>query len=336
MNDKMSFILKDRYNIVLDDFAIFEVEEKSNALFKYGIILFVLFVTALLTLQFVLLIEVSFIYYVYITFVFLMIPSVLFRGEVHKGLIITKEALIQRNSKDSFSVVRFDDITHFTLNEKGVTLRAGSAIVRLPLQMPRSQMEPIIDILEAKGKTFEVEKAYLVRPIDISFDHNRIIITEISQEETKDEMYSQFVGKYEYLTPGYLEEVIFFDSIVTNLIQGPNYIEMKLSQFTVKDGHPENVTFDPLDIKDGCIIFGKARIEKIMYLVFDDEDTEVEELNPTFENLQINIEKGIISDWKVGFNDINIEFAVGVHKLKTTISFQSIIVGWNLTLEKRF
>lgn len=336
MIDKMSYILKDRYNIILDEFAIFEVEEKSNFLYKIGIICFILFTTLLLVMNFVLHIEVNIIYFIYVTFVFFMIPRVLFRGETYKALLVTEKALIQRTSKESFSVVRFDNITDFKIDEKGVTLREGNAMVRLSLKMPRSQMEPIIDILEAKGKTFEVEKAYLVRPISISFKHNKIMITDISQEETRDEMYSQFVGKYEYLTPGYLEEVILFDSIVTTLLKGTNYIEMKLTKFTVKDGHPENVTFDPLDIKDGCIIFGKARIQKILYLVYDGEDAEIEELNPTFDNLKINIEKGIISDWTVGFNNINIEFAVGVHKLKTTIAFESIIVGWNLTVEREF
>lgn len=329
MDNNIEKILEKKYKIHLTDYAIYDVKEKNNNLFKWGIGIFVILVITLILLKTIFDVDISLIYILYGFFVFVMIPTALFKQEEYRALIVTKDALIQRTAKHTFSIIKYDDIIMFNLTENGIIIHSNNSLIVMSLKMPRSQMEPIIDILEAKGKTFESEKSYMVRPIDISFKNNRIIISDIAAEVSKDEMYEQFVGKYEFLTPGYLSEVILFDSIVTNVIDGKDHIEFKLNKFTVKDGHPENVHFDPIDVTDGCLILGKAKIERIVYTVYSDDDAEVEQIKPTFNNLQINVENGVISDWQDGFKKLTIDFAVGVHNLKVTIAYHTVIVGWN-------
>lgn len=329
MVENIKRILEQKYGIVLDEFAIYDAHVKKNHTFMIGGILFAILLLLFILGENNLLFQIDFIYVVFGLFVLVLIPLALNKKTEYRAIIVTPEALIQRTGKNTFAIVPFDDITAFDLTEHGIIIKGNGEVIALSLSMFREEIEPIIDILEAKGKTFEKGKEYMVRPIKIEIHDNTITIKDIDKKTKTDLVYEGYVKRYTYLTPGYLNEVMLRNCIVENISTKEDTIDFKLANFTIKEGHPENTHFDAIEVSDGILIFTKFKIKQIVLENSNDEKNPKKTLDPSVKNITKHVEDGVISDWDIKNKTIFFDFASGVHSLKVELAFDEAIVGWN-------
>ena len=101
-----------------------------------------------------------------------------------------------------------------------------------------------MDILEAKGKTFDKTKDYMVRPIDIIIADGEVKIVDVKiTESTIDKIVAEHYGSYEMLTPGFIDDIILLNSVIEEAYFKDSHLYMKISRIEVKPGHPENTLF---------------------------------------------------------------------------------------------
>ena len=329
MIEKIEEVLEKKYDVTLDEYAIYDANITRNHTLKIGVFLFVVLLALFLLGENGILFQVDFIYVVFGLFVLVLIPLGLNKKTEYRAIIVTPNELIQRTGKNTFSVIPYDDITSFNLTEHGIIIKGNGEVITLSLTMFREEIEPIIDILEAKGKTFEKDKEYMIRPIKIHINDNQITLEDIEVKTDTDILYEQYIDDYASLTPGFIKQVIMRNSIVEDIVSNADALEFKVASFTVKEGHPENTHFEAIEVVDGGIIFTKPNVKKITLTNPNDEDNPSKSLKPTIENIKKNVKDGVISDWKIKNKTIFIEFASGVHGLEVELKYEDVIIGWN-------
>ncbi|MEC9484453.1 MAG: hypothetical protein UMR38_01090 [Candidatus Izemoplasma sp.] len=329
MIDKIKEVLENKYHITLDEYAIYDANIKRNHTLKVGVFLFVILLTLFVLGENDVLFQLDFIYIVFGLFVLVLIPLGLNKKTEYEAIIVTPNELIQRTGKKTFAVIPYDDITSFNLTEHGIIIKGNGEVITLSLTMFREEIEPIIDILEAKGKTFEKDKEYMVRPIKIHINNNEITIEDVEVKTDTDIVYEQYIDDYNSLTPGFIKEVIMRNSVIDDVLSNTDVLAFKVARFTVKEGHPENTHFDPIQVADGVLIFTKPVINGFSVSNPNDEDKKAKPLEPTAQNIKKYCVDGIISDWKVMKKRIKIDFASGVHSLNLDLKYEAVLIGWN-------
>ncbi len=187
----------------------------------------------------------------------------------------------------------------------------------------------IMEILEAKGKTFDKSKDYMIRPINIIISDNEVRIVDVKIEESSTEkIVSENYKDYDMLTPGFIREIILMNSVIEDAYIKENDLYIKLSRIEVNPGHPENIMFKPQIATDCIIIFENVKILKIVKKEARGGSNELV-IKTTLENLVAEIENGVISDWKHLEKDIDLQISVGLFILRTSFEYSEVIIGWN-------
>lgn len=330
MIEKLQDFMSSKFQYKLSDYAVYELVYKQSvfipiALSLFGVsfvgyILDAIFGWGIITLGILL-----------ILFVLLVIlPFALRKGNKFQAIIVTPEYLIQRNSRTEFVAIDFDEIESFAVTGNGIVIKDHKHTIILGLSLSREELDPIIDILEAKGKTFEPEKEYMIRPIEIHIKNNKITIEELEEVTKLDSLYEEIAGDYRSLTPGFVNEIIFRNCNVvgTSILNDTNLL-IKLDQFEVKDGHPENTKFDSVIAVDCIVVFQNVKVRQLLKQDNHKDDVLDEKLENNLKSLPKLLEKSNITQWKTGNNVIDFYFATGVYVLKVTLAYENIIIGWN-------
>lgn len=331
MINKLVKMLLKKYDYELNTYTVLHPELPANKLIKpffaiFGVItvVFVLDVVGVLNIDF------NFILYFLAFVLFVAFP--LSRQKDYKGevIIVTPELLIQRVSSKKFVVIEIDKIKKFKATEIDFTVSIDDQEIRVGYEKYMSSIESLVDILEAKGKTFDKEKDYMKRPITIVVNGSTIEIVEHDEDETEEEKLTHELHKeYSVLTPGFLSDILPRDSIIYKAFVKDGNLYLELSRFEVNPGHPENTTFDPITISDGVLIFLNPDVEELLRRTENDRKASYIALDPEIDIMVEDLKDGIISEWRFKKGKADFVFAIGVGAMKTTIKYDQIIVGWN-------
>jgi|LGOV01.1.fsa_nt_gb hypothetical protein len=332
MIERLQKILTSKFDYQLEEYALYEIAyKKSKLLLILSAIFVLIFIFFILDATGVINTFMNFGIFAFLFLILIIIPFALKKGSKYDAIIVTPEFLIQRTSKTEFAIVKFDNITKFKINSEGINIKSSRAVILLGLDMFREEIDPIIDILEAKGKTFDSEKEYMIRPIEIKIEDNKIVIIDI-EDTSKSEtelLYAQCSVDYEMLTPGFINEIIFRNSMVESSCVSDQNLTIRLNRFEVKGGHPENTTFGNIDVEDCIVVFEAVKMKKLILQDShkkDEPDLELElDVNLIIEHL----ENAMISHWRSSGKDIDLFFATGVLILQASFSFKEVIIGWN-------
>jgi hypothetical protein len=323
-----------KHSYEVNEYAFFEVPQQRSLTVIIGLVMFGLSVVVylldvilswgrfspfLLLLAFVL---------------FVLVPLATKKTNRYNAIVVTPEYLIQRTARNEFTAIRFDDVTEFKLTNSGIFISAGRHTVVLALTMFREEIDPIIDILEAKGKTFDPEKEFMIRPVKILIQDNKITLEDVQETTKSDLVYATYADKYLMLTPGYLESILLRNSNVTGF--GPlkdDVLPVRFDRFEVKEGHPENTTFDSVIGLDCILVFHQPKITKALRKNPHNPDEEDTDLTTDFKQLQKHMVNAVVTEWKVGKNHIDLLLGSGVHSITLGISYSDVITGWNKTKE---
>lgn len=330
MLEKLQEFMSSKLNYEVTDYAVYETEYKKSTIIPIMLSLFgLVFIFYIVDLAAGLGI-LNFVIMVFLFVVLVLAPLALRKDNKYQALFVTPEYLIQRNSRSEFVAINFDDIKSFVLLETGITIKDDKNTIVLGLNLHKEELEPIIDILEAKGKTFDSEKDYMIRPIEIQIKNNKITLVDLKTKTDLDDLYEKCSGDYKAFTPGFVEEIIFRNVNVSHpKILDETNLSLKLDQFEVKDGHPENTKFESIIAVDGGMVFHNVKVRQLI-LQNRHEDTVKDEVLENDIDVMIEyLQNATITEWKLGKNKIDFFFATGVYVLKVTLAYENIIIGWN-------
>ena len=261
-------------------------------------------------------------------FILVLVPLALRKGETYEVLVLTPEMLIQQTTPTDVIAIAFDDIKKFGTDKNGVFVKDSKSTISLDPSVLADSILILIEILEAKGKTFDKSKDYMIRPIEIIIENDEIKIKDIEQEETLTEkLVSENYKDYSMLTPGFLTDIILMNSVVEDSHIENENLFINLNRFEVNPGHPENTLFESQMANDCIMIFENVVIESITKK--ESRGTEEEVIEPELNKLIAQIEKGVISDWKYSKNKIDLQFSVDLHIIRTSFTYEDVIIGWN-------
>lgn len=332
MIERLQKMLKSKLDYDLKEYALYEIKREMSKLVIGSLIVFMIFVVLFIldtSGTFASFMNLGILIFVF--FVFVLVPLALKKGSKHDAIIVTPDLLIQRTSKTDFSIIRFNDIERFLVTKEGIAIKDKKSTVLLGLDLFREEIDPIIDILEAKGKTFDPEKEYMIREILVKIEDNEIIIIDIEKDEFSAKLYEKYNKDYEMLTPGFINEIIFRNSMVDSTSVNGDNIAFTLNGFEVKGGHPENTTFGTITVEDCILLFRDVTLKQLLLQNLNSKDKKDEELPLEIESFPQYLENAVISHWKSSGKDIDLYFATGVNILKTSFSFKEVIIGWNKT-----
>ena len=260
----------------------------------------------------------------------IMFPMAAQKENKKEELYITPQYFIQKVSRNNFVSVKYDEITSFKLDDKEIVLGNKERTITLSMSMYKECLEIVIDILESFGKTFDKQKDFMKRPVEIIIDGENVIIKDLVQEISHFETVAgTLLSKYDMLTPGFINEVLLKNAIVEKAYIKSKDWYLEVSHFEVNPGHPENVLFDPIIVEDCILVFEAPVITTLLKRDTNARTAKFVEMEPSITVLNESIVKGIISDWKYNKGSIDLHFAVGVSTIKTNISYKDVLIGWN-------
>jgi len=267
---------------------------------------------------------------VYSFFLLGLIPLSFFLKDISASIIISPKYIIKSYKNRDFIVIEFDNITDFLLSEdEEIIIEDKENRIVFEKGIDINDTAIIIDILEAKGKTFDKEKEHLIRPIEIEVKNKEILIVDLKVEETSTEkMVEKYYQEYPMLTPGFILDVIFMNSIVEQTYKTDNNLVIKLNEIQVKEGHPENTGFDPIIADDCIVIFEDVQVLKVFLKNTHDKSIPEESLPLELSSIYDNIEKGVIVNWKYRRSSIDLHFAIEIGLLKVSLKYKEVIIGW--------
>lgn len=322
MIDKIKRTLMKEYSYKIESHKVLHEEIKKNKLIIPGIILFIVVTVMFFTTDII-----DFIILCFSFFVLVIIPFALRREETYDIVVVTPEYLIKQTSKNKVSAIRFDNIKKFGTDKTGVVIRDDHSSISLDPSVLKEEVLTVIEILEAKGKTFDKSKDYMIRPIKIAIVDNEIRIIDIKEDESlTNEIVSEKNNEYPMITPGFIDDIILMNSVVEGAYLENDNLCLKISRFEVKEGHPENTLFESQIANDCILIFENAVVSSIIKKDANGPNEEV--IEASLDNLILDLDKAVISNWKCLDNVIDFEFAIELYIVRTSIKYDEIIVGW--------
>ena len=325
MIEKISKLLLKKYGYRLESHKVCFKEIKRSRIIIPAITLFLGIAVIYFTTEII----QSFVILAFAFFILVLIPLALRKGETYNVVIITPDCLIQQTQKKDVVLIKFDRIKRFSAGKKGVIIKDLKNTIFLDISMITEDILTIMEILEAKGKTFDKTKDYMIRPIKILISNDEVKIVDVKIEESSTEkIVAENYKDYAMLTPGFIKEIILMNSVIEDAYIKENNLYIKLSRVEVKPGHPENITFESQVATDCIIIFENVKILNQVKKEARGGSKETV-IESSLENLVAEIENGIISDWKYLEKDIDLQISVGLFIFRTSFEYDEVIIGWN-------
>lgn len=268
---------------------------------------------------------------VYVMFsLFVLYPIATRKDNPNELLLILKDRILKAEGRKDYVEFEYNSITKFKQDELAMYLVGGRELITLPNNLYDSEFEILIDILEALGKTFDKEKEFMIRDIEISFSNNNVVITEIEQEETETERITKrLFNKYNHLTPGFIEDIIPRNTIIRDIQIKKEHLHISCEPIEVKVDHPENITFENQTAYDAVFIFENAVIVKFEARDSNKKLAPYEEVKPSVKAFNDLLKDAIIDEWKYMDNEVIFIFKSGLGNVRLQIKYTEVIIGWN-------
>lgn len=299
----------------------------------YILILLFLLVLTVFVLEILNVIETSSVtipFMAVVTVLCLILPIYYIIYYKRQNLYVTDKAIIKQTLKNQYIGIAYDKIKRvLTDHEKRLMLFSNEQKMTIKFNLYEEDIKAILTLLKYKG--------FFKDPIvdyDISFENNRVNITEVEEimDEDTSHLYEKYINKYDYLTPGFFDEIIFYNNQISRIqLTEAKHVVFYLSHVDVKPNHPENTKFKAQKSDDAIVIFENASDVEILNIGEGDEKDSILGIN--IQTLRETTRNAIIFEATVTPHDIgqHIEFIMshGVKKQRVRFAFTEVIVGWN-------
>lgn len=245
-------------------------------------------------------------------------------------IIVTHTELIQRVDKKEFVFINFDEITYFNHFDNQIVIRQKKNEIRFDVRKYIPHMAVLVDILEAKGKTFDKEREYMIRPIKIIIDEGKVRIEDCVEEISYIEELSAKVAKtYPNVTPGYMDELVFEDTSIFKAYYKGKDLHLECNGFVVQYDHPENTGFEKITANDAIVIFINFKPIDMRIKPKKELEDKYEEIRAFKKTIIEKFNKGVMIELKKKDNEIDLTLHSGIDSVKVLFSFEDVLIGWN-------
>ena len=157
-------LLLEKYEYELNEYALYEVKREKNIVVTVSLGIFAIFaVLFVLDASGLFPNFMSMGILLFLVLVLVIVPLAFRKGSKYETIYITPLHIIQRQGKKEFAVINFDKIIKFNLTKDGISIKDGKSAILIGMDLFREEVDAIIDILDAKGKTFDPEKKHMIR-----------------------------------------------------------------------------------------------------------------------------------------------------------------------------
>lgn len=332
MIKKLKKHLKKAYNYELESYALYKVEKKTN---WFVVISHLLFIASSILFVLRVFFEIenfmSFSLYLYAFFLFELVPFGWVKGRPKYAILVTPRFLIQWNGGNDFVIMNYNNVTAFAMKESGISIKEQRHEIILSTKLFKEQVEPIIEILEAYGRTFDKTKAHMIRPISIVIENNIVKIIEEGQEfgESDSDLFNKYVDDYPSLTPGFLDQITFRNAIINKTEIIDDDLILNIESLVIREDHPENTTFGKLQAMD-CV----AILENYKVTYTDVKGFEGFSSRDVYELVKANSDATTISRVEHSEKKVKVVFSFGVQICTMIIEYEHSYVGWKKLAKK--
>lgn len=332
MIENLKIFMQKKHNYILNEYSHCVSEEKKSKLKLAPVYVFIV-VLIVYGIQ-----AFGFIDDVYglpvlaiATILLAMWQFIIIQNNKTQSLVVTPEHLIKSMGKNTFVVIKFDEIRKFKVNEKdGLVISDRKSEITISPICYKNDLGPIVDILEAKGKTFDKSREFMKRPIEIKIINGKIVVKDIKLEESSTEkIVGEYYDQFKMLTPGFIRDIIFLNSVIDKVFDDNNNLVLLLNKIEVKEGHPENTGFDSIIATECITIFENIKIISVSAKNSRDRLAKEKLLPNEIASICEKIEKGVIANWKYRKKGIDLHIAAGADLVKISFDYKEVIIGWN-------
>lgn len=331
MNDRLKVHMKKNFDYDLKEYAVNKPPFKLKLTLVLPIGMFVI-LTAIVLLEFFGSLDtfMDFPIYIFSFLVLVLVPLAVNKTNRFYAIIITPRYIIQRCGKREYTVVNYTNITSFSIGKDGIVLRADRDKILLSIKLFKEEIDPIMDILEAKGKTFDPAKEFLIRPIDIVIRNNKVVILEQADEDKiVSELYNAYVKTYQSLTPGFLDQLTFRNAIIEKTEITNKNVCLKLGSITVREDHPENTSFGQMLASDVIVLIENIAITEVSIEGYEELGKQ-----DLIAMLNASNAASTVSQVKYGNNTVDLDLTIGVQACRIQFGYDYVFVGWK-EIEKK-
>ena len=316
----------------LKNYRIFKPRKKTNPQAYVLIFIFVLVLTMYL-LEFFEVLNTSYVplrFLIVVGGLCFILPILYIMFSRKHTVIFTEKGLFKHVRGARFDGIPFNAIKKvLTDHENHLALVSDSAEISFKYKDYDETLMKVNTVLKFRG-------FFNDKPVDyeITFTENDIVVEEIVEvmDDETSQLFERFINKYQYLTPGFVEDIIFYN-IQTDHIQltEGKHVIFFLTHLDVKPTHPENTHFKAQKTDDAIIIF--ENVADVQIHNIDESGGKPKLLGTNIQTLRDTTKKAVIFDAAVDSHEIGwkIVFTMshGVKKQRVRFAFTQIIVGWN-------
>jgi hypothetical protein len=191
-------------------------------------------------------------------------------------------------------------------------------------------MAVLVDILEAKGKTFDKEREYMIRPIKIIVEDDKVAIEDCIEEITYlEELSAKVAKKYPNVTPGYMEELVFEDTNIFKAYYKGKDLHLECNGFVVQYDHPENTGFDKITANDAIVVFVNFKPIDMRIKPKKELEDKYEEIRAFKKTIVEKFNKAVMIELKNKDNEVDLTLHSGIDSVKVLFSYEDVLIGWN-------
>ncbi len=264
--------------------------------------------------------------------ILLVVPLIHIHLRTGYKVLLTHDAIVMQNLFKQYRLMFIADITKAKLSKKNVLSVRGKRH-KFKIKMPNYEdnLNVVKDILNYEGH-FKQKK----KPYKLFFEVEGVEIQELtpSIDPTTRRLLESFLDDYKHVTPGFIDDVILFNSIIEKV----RFIEERhaifyLSHIDLKADYPENTSFDAQKTDPAVVIFQDVSHVEIFSLGKENHDTDVQLLGTSIATLRkISKTATIIeTNFKKLDDRISTDMIIlqSSKKQRIRFVFKEIIVGFN-------
>ncbi len=266
-----------------------------------------------------------------VTAVVTLVPPMLYiRAVKRRRLIVCDKAIIWNPGMGKAKIYAYEDTESAQLTDDQSALVVSTAKHRpmtLSFDDYDEALKKLTDLYRYMG--FFREEAV---PFTVTFTDDDIVLEKKKQEmdEETSQLFEKFIKKYKYLTPGFVEDIIFFNVEIAKVqLTEAKHMVFFLSHVDVKPNHPENTSFKAHKTDSAVAIFENVADIKVFEL--DDKGHKKRLVGETVHDLRQTGKAATIfeGDYQKDKDLLELVVSHGTQKRLITMRFSQVIVGWN-------
>ena len=321
----------DKYGESLKNYVVFKQKERINV---QAIFLIVLFLTATVyyALELLAMVESTIFnpqfYAAIFAFAFVG-PMIYIARKRKKFVVFTERGLIRREGFKKSQYIAFDEISKVaTDHERTLILISEDHKLMFDYTKFDEDFKKVNEILQYRGFFKEDPEEYTVSIA------NGVIVVEqkkVSMDEDTAQLFERFIKKYQFLTPGFMEDLIFYNIQIDRIqLTEAKHVIFYLTHLDVKPTHPENTSFQSQKTDEAMVVFENINNVSIYSI---DEKGHREKIGSDIQTMRETTKKAIIfeADYDAGRDANRIEFIMShaSKKQRVRFNFTQTIAGWN-------